>query len=141
MRKLSISFHLFAEKTFFLESSVLYWHYKFVTFMDFYTIEYRSFTMNYGKKKKYIRILSAALALCLLVPGQAMAETIDEVKEKQEALRQENEALEAKLEVLKDDEAKALEYQKTLEEKIGVLEKKIDAARESILVMDREIGF
>lgn len=96
--------------------------------------------MNYGKKKKYIRILSAALALCLLVPGQAMAETIDEVKEKQEALRQENEALEAKLEVLKDDEAKALEYQKTLEEKIGVLEKKIDAARESILVMDREIG-
>ena len=90
--------------------------------------------------KKRLRVLAAVLALCVAFPGHALAESVDEVREKQEALRQENEALEARLETLKDDEAKALEYQATLEEKIGVLEKKIDTARESIRVMDGEIS-
>lgn len=92
------------------------------------------------KAKQIVRVLSVMLALWLLVPGQAMAETIDEVKSRQEELRQENEALEARLETLKADEAELVDYQAALEEKIDLTEEKIDAARESISVMDREIG-
>ena len=92
------------------------------------------------KKKGMLRIFAAVLTLCLLLPGQVMAETVDEVRARQEALRQENEELEAKLETLRDDEAKALEYQAALQEKISVMEQKIDVSRESIQVMDREIG-
>ena len=92
------------------------------------------------KRKGMLRILAAVLLLCLLFPGQAMAETVEEVRERQEALRQENEELEARLASLRDDEAQALEYQAVLEEKISVMERKIDTARESIQVMDREIS-
>ncbi len=142
---MSISFRLFAEKTFFLREAVLYCITRLLLLwlslpaMAIFTGN-EAFYMNRAKGRKWFRLLSAVLVLCLLLPGQAMAETIDEVKERQEALRQENESLVAKLETLKDDEAKALEYQKTLEEKISVLERKIDTARESIQVMDREIG-
>lgn len=92
------------------------------------------------KRKGILRIFVAVLTLCLMIPGQAVAETVQEVRDRQEALRQENEDLEAKLTSLRDDEAKALEYQAALEEKISVMEQKIDTARESIEVMDREIG-
>lgn len=85
------------------------------------------------------RIFCMILALCVMIPGQAMAETIEELQEKQEALRQENEELEKKLDALKADEAQALEYQKTLEEKIRVVEQKVDAAREAITALDQEI--
>ncbi|MCH5353681.1 MAG: peptidoglycan DD-metalloendopeptidase family protein [Acutalibacter sp.] len=93
-----------------------------------------------SRRKGILRILAAVLALWILLPGQAMAETVEEVRQRQEELRQENEELEAKLDALRDDEAKALEYQGLLEEKISVTEQKIDVSRESIQIMDREIG-
>lgn len=92
------------------------------------------------KKKGFCRLFAVALALWLMVPGHVFAETIDEVKARQEELRQENEELEVRLESLKADEKKILEYQAALEEKIDLTERKIDSARESISVMDREIG-
>lgn len=92
------------------------------------------------QKKLFRRLICAALAAVLLLPVAAKAETIDEVQQRQEELRQENEELEAKIEALRSDEAKALEYQQALEEKIDLTEQKIDAARNSIQVMDREIG-
>ncbi len=95
-----------------------------------------------GKKaKRFRRVFAAALALWLMVPAHAIAvETIDEVKARQEELQAENEVLEAKLADLKADEKKLLEYQAALEEKIQLTETKIDTARESIRLMDREIA-
>lgn len=91
------------------------------------------------KTKRVCRILSAVLALCLMVPCQAIAKTIDEVQAEQEKLRQENEELQTKIDSLRADEAKALEYQEALEEKIELTEQKIDTSRESIELMDTEI--
>lgn len=87
----------------------------------------------------FYRLAVIVLALWLAVPGYAIADTIDDVKSRQEELRRENEELEQKLSALKADEDQALEYQTALTNKITVVEQKVDAARESIRLMDEQI--
>lgn len=87
----------------------------------------------------FYRLAVIVLALWLAVPGYAIADTIDDVKSRQEELRRENEELEQKLSALKADEDQALEYQTALTNKISVVEQKVDAARESIRLMDEQI--
>lgn len=94
--------------------------------------------MRKGKGLFY-RLAVIVLALWLAVPGYAIADTIDDVKSRQEELRRENEELEQKLSALKADEDQALEYQTALTNKITVVEQKVDAARESIRLMDEQI--
>lgn len=94
--------------------------------------------MRKGKVLFY-RLAVIVLALWLAVPGYAIADTIDDVKSRQEELRRENEELEQKLSALKADEDQALEYQTALTNKISVVEQKVDAARESIRLMDEQI--
>ncbi len=87
----------------------------------------------------FVRCAALVLSLSILLPVCARAETIDEVQARQEELHKENEALELKLQELKDDEDELLNYQAALEEKIDLTEKKIDAAREAVQTLDREI--
>lgn len=94
--------------------------------------------MRKGKGLFY-RLAVIVLAIWLAVPGYAIADTIDDVKSRQEELRRENEELEQKLSALKADEDQALEYQTALTNKITVVEQKVDAARESIRLMDEQI--
>ncbi|MFR5902534.1 MAG: hypothetical protein ACLUIO_24130, partial [Neglectibacter timonensis] len=84
------------------------------------------------KRKRFFRVMTALLALWLVLPSGAIAKTIEEVEAAQEKLRQEKEELEEKIEILKSDEEKLLEYQEALEEKISLTEQKIDTSRESI---------
>ena len=92
------------------------------------------------KRKRFFRVMTALLALWLVLPSGAIAKTIEEVEAAQEKLRQEKEDLEEKIEILKSDEEKLLEYQEALEEKISLTEQKIDTSRESIQLMDSRIG-
>ncbi len=90
--------------------------------------------------KRHHKAWILALVICVLLPVQVVAKTIDEVRAQQEELQRENETLEAQLESLRKDESKALEYQEKLEKKIRLTEQKIDASRESVRAIDREIG-
>ncbi len=96
--------------------------------------------MRKNRKKRLLSVLCCALALWLALPASVAADDISDAQAKQEALRKENEELEAKISALKNDEAKAREYQAALADKISVTEQKIDAAREAIEVMDKEIA-
>lgn len=91
------------------------------------------------KISRTVRVLALVLAFCLLIPGNVIAKTIEEVQAEQERLAAEHEELEKQLETLRDSEEKALEYQQALQQKIDLTEEKIDVSRESIQVMDREI--
>ena len=68
-----------------------------------------------------------------------MATTIDEVQNRQEELKQENEDLQAKIDALKEDEEAALAYQEELTGKIDENEQKIDQARATIEEMNGKI--
>ncbi len=98
--------------------------------------------MKRNVKKRLISTICCALALwmAMTVPVTAVADDISDAQARQEALRKENEELEATLDALREDEAKAREYQTALADKISVTEQKIDAARDAIAAMDKGIS-
>ena len=91
------------------------------------------------RKRRLLRGVALALAALLLVPGRALATTIEEVQDRQAEIQQENEDLQAKIDALKEDEAAALAYQEELSGKIGENEEKIDEARATIEEMNGKI--
>lgn len=95
--------------------------------------------MKRKNKRRMLRMLAAVLAFWMLLPVSALADTMDEIRARQEELRSENDELEARLSSLRADEAQLQEYQSALQEKIGLTERKIDESREAITLMDLEI--
>lgn len=91
------------------------------------------------KKRRLARGVALALAVLLMLPVRTLATTIDEVQNRQEELKQENEDLQAKIDALKEDEEAALAYQEELTGKIGENEQKIDEARNTIQEMNGKI--
>ncbi len=91
-------------------------------------------------KKTRTRILCLILCLLFAVPMSISASTIDEIKEKQEELRQQEEDLQEKLDKLKADEADAKEYQETLVQKIDLLKERIDNANTDITKLNKSIS-
>lgn len=92
-----------------------------------------------SKKRRLARGVALALAVLLMLPVRTLATTIDEVQNRQEELKQENEDLQAKIDALKEDEEAALAYQEELTGKIGENEQKIDQARATIEEMNGKI--
>ena len=111
---MSISFRLFAEKTFFLREAVLYCITRLLLLwlslpaMAIFTGN-EAFYMNRAKGRKWFRLLSAVLVLCLLLPGQAMARKIDTARESIQVMDREIGVLEKKL------EASRKEHQATID--------------------------
>lgn len=92
------------------------------------------------KHSKFVRTLSIALCLCLLVPSTiGNADTIEETKTKIQQLEDKKAELNADLNTLKDDESKKVEYQETLEAKIEVVQTTIDEAIREIDEKNAEI--
>lgn len=91
------------------------------------------------KKRRLARGVALALAVLLMLPVRTLATTIDEVQNRQEELKQENEDLQAKIDALKEDEEAALAYQEELTGKIDENEQKIDQARATIEEMNGKI--
>lgn len=92
------------------------------------------------------RVLSAALSICVLASavvcspaGQVFAKTSDEVKEEIGALQAQQDELQSKLDSLKDDESKQLEYYNTLQEQISSVQDEIDASIANISALDENI--
>lgn len=92
-----------------------------------------------SKKRRLARGVALALAVLLMLPVRTLATTIDEVQNRQEELKQENEDLQAKIDALKEDEEAALAYQEELTGKIDENEQKIDQARSTIEEMNGKI--
>ena len=92
-----------------------------------------------SKKRRLARGVALALAVLLMLPVRTLATTIDEVQNRQEELKQENEDLQAKIDALKEDEEAALAYQEELTGKIDEYEQKIDQARATIEEMNGKI--
>lgn len=92
-----------------------------------------------SKKRRLARGVALALAVLLMFPVRTLATTIDEVQNRQEELKQENEDLQAKIDALKEDEEAALAYQEELTGKIDENEQKIDQARATIEEMNGKI--
>lgn len=92
-----------------------------------------------SKKRRLARGVALALAVLLMLPVRTLATTIDEVQNRQEELKQENEDLQAKIDALKEDEEAALAYQEELTRKIDENEQKIDQARATIEEMNGKI--
>ena len=92
-----------------------------------------------SKKRRLARGVALALAVLLMLPVRTLAATIDEVQNRQEELKQENEDLQAKIDALKEDEEAALAYQEELTGKIDENEQKIDQARATIEEMNGKI--
>lgn len=92
-----------------------------------------------SKKRRLARGVALALAVLLMLPARTLATTIDEVQNRQEELKQENEDLQAKIDALKEDEEAALAYQEELTGKIDENEQKIDQARATIEEMNGKI--
>lgn len=92
-----------------------------------------------SKKRRLARGAALALAVLLMLPVRTLATTIDEVQNRQEELKQENEDLQAKIDALKEDEKAALAYQEELTGKIDENEQKIDQARATIEEMNGKI--
>lgn len=92
-----------------------------------------------SKKRRLARGAALALAVLLMLPVRTLATTIDEVQNRQEELKQENEDLQAKIDALKEDEEAALAYQEELTGKIDENEQKIDQARATIEEMNGKI--
>lgn len=92
-----------------------------------------------SKKRRLARGAALALAVLLMLPVRTLATTIDEVQNRQEELKQENEDLQAKIDALKEDEEAALAYQEELTGKIDEYEQKIDQARATIEEMNGKI--
>ena len=92
-----------------------------------------------SKKRRLARGVALALAVLLMLPVRTLATTIDEVQNRQEELKQENEDLQAKIDALKEDEEAALAYQEELPGKIDENEQKIDQARATIEEMNGKI--
>ena len=92
-----------------------------------------------SKKRRLARGVALALAVLLMLPVRTLATTIDEVQNRQEELKQENEDLQAKIDALKEDEEAALAYQEVLTGKIDENEQKIDQARATIEEMNGKI--
>ena len=93
----------------------------------------------FSKKRRLARGVALALAVLLMLPVRTLATTIDEVQNRQEELKQENEDLQAKIDALKEDEEAALAYQEELTGKIDENEQKIDQARATIEEMNGKI--
>lgn len=92
-----------------------------------------------SKKRRLARGVALALAVLLMLPVRTLATTIDEVQNRQEELKQENEDLQAKIDALKEDEEAALAYQEELTGKIDENEQKIDQAWATIEEMNGKI--
>lgn len=92
-----------------------------------------------SKKRRLARGAALALAVLLMLPVRTLATTIDEVQNRQEELKQENEDLQAKIDALKEDEEAALAYQEELTGRIDENEQKIDQARATIEEMNGKI--
>ena len=92
-----------------------------------------------SKKRRLARGVALALAVLLMLPVRTLATTIDEVQNRQEELKQENEDLQAKIDALKEDEEAALAYQEELTGKIDENEQKIDQALATIEEMNGKI--
>lgn len=92
-----------------------------------------------SKKRRLARGAALALTVLLMLPVRTLATTIDEVQNRQEELKQENEDLQAKIDALKEDEEAALAYQEELTGKIDENEQKIDQARATIEEMNGKI--
>lgn len=87
-----------------------------------------------------VRGSALTLALMLVIPIRTLATTIDQVQQRQEELKEENESLQEKIDALKNDKEAALAYQAELTDKIDETEEQIDQARETIDEMNVKIG-
>ena len=92
------------------------------------------------------RILSVVLGVCVVTSavvcspaGRVFAKTSDEVKDEISALQAQQDELQDKLDSLKDDESKQLEYYNTLQEQIGSVQEEIDATIANISELDENI--
>lgn len=81
-----------------------------------------------------------ALCLLLAVPMNAVARTVAEVEAEQAKLEEEKQALQTRLEELRDDEAQKQAYQDTLQEQINVVQSQIDTARKNISELNDSIN-
>ncbi len=101
-------------------------------------------------KTKLAKLLSVLLCICILavsIPATpAMADEISNTENKIAELENEKKDLDAELDALRDDEAKAVEYQEALQAKIDVLteqieetRKKIDELNKSISILEKKI--
>ena len=93
-----------------------------------------------GRKGWLSRCVALGIALMLVVPVRVLATTIDEVQQRQEELKSENEDLREKIDALKGDEEAALAYQAELTDQIDETERQIDEARATIDDMNTKIG-
>lgn len=91
------------------------------------------------KNKLLTKIIAALLCVTLLAPNVVSADSIDDVKDQQAELQGKMDSLQSELDSLRGDEAKAAEYQETLNEKIAVTEERIDTARNSIKKLNANI--
>lgn len=92
------------------------------------------------------RILSVVLGICVVTSavvcspaGRVFAKTSDEVKDEISALQAQQDELQDKLDSLKDDESKQLEYYNTLQEQISSVQEEIDATIANISELDENI--
>lgn len=91
------------------------------------------------RKSKLVRFIAVVLCMAVLVPSGVFASTIDEIKDQREQLKEKQEAAQAALNELRDDEDRAQEYGAALVDKIDITEQKIDSARESIDKLNKSI--
>ena len=93
---------------------------------------------------KAVRILATALVACLLifsVPAvqPAEASTLSELQEKQSELKQKKAEVDAKLESLKNDKSKKVQYKEALMSQISTVEEQIDNLNDQISSLNSDI--
>lgn len=102
-------------------------------------------TVKYSRRKsKLMKILSAVLCLCLMVPltGTTQVKAADSIAEKQaelDKLTEQKQELSAKMDELKTNEAEKVQYQATLEQQISTVIAEMTATRGMIEELDKKI--
>ena len=87
-----------------------------------------------------MRVLALALAAVLACAPQTFAATLDELKQQQSQLEQEQEENQQKLDALKADQSKQQEYKDALDAQVQNLQSQIDALNAQIGELDASIS-
>ena len=91
-------------------------------------------------KHRRMRVLALALAAVLACAPQTFAATLDELKQQQSQLEQEQEENQQKLDALKADQSKQQEYKDALDAQVQNLQSQIDALNTQISGLDASIS-
>ena len=91
-------------------------------------------------KHRRMRVLALALAAVLACAPQTFAATLDELKQQQSQLEQEQEENQQKLDALKADQSKQQEYKDALDAQVQNLQSQIDALNAQIGELDASIS-